>query len=111
LTEVPWVEHWSAPFCAVVTHMPLVICPMPCPQSEFDQSISPVLVVSPLAQLPYQLNEVSGLEVCPWITWTLACCRFDSWVSTPSSTCGGIGLVPPPCRVGSGNNPFEPCGV
>ena len=45
-------------------------------------------------QFPNQLNEVSGLLVCPWITCTLACRRFDSWVSTPSSTCAGT--VPPP---------------
>ena len=54
-------------------------------------------------QLPNQLNEVSGLLACPWITCVLACSRLDSWVSTPSRTCAGI--VPPPDSDGSENSP------
>ena len=79
---------------------------MPYPQSEAAQSMAvPSVVRSPMSstQLPNQLNEVSGLLVCPWITCVLACCRLDSWVSTPSRTCAGI--VPPPDSDGSENSP------
>jgi len=106
---VDWPAHSLLPFGFPATHIPLVICPIPYPQSELAQLTSPVLSVSPLVQFPYQLNELSALAVCPWMTCMLACCRFDSVVSTPSSTCAG--RDPPPSIVGRGNSPFGPCGV